>query len=465
MVVSLIPGSIAARDVESILHPYTNLSRAAEQGPMIMDRAEGIHMWDDQGNKYIDGLAGLWCTALGYANEEVAQTAFDQIKQLSYSHMFLGKSHEPGILLAEKIKEIVPMEASKVFFGCSGSDANDTQVKLMWYYNNAIGRPKKKKIISRIKAYHGITLAATSLTGLDAVHAHFDAPLNERFLHTDAPYYYRFAEPGESEEDFATRLASNLEGMILAEDPDTVAAFIAEPVMGAGGVLVPPIGYFQKIQAVLDKYDIMFIVDEVITGFGRTGAPFGSQTYNIKPDTMSLAKALTSAYQPLSAVVIPEKMYAAIVEASDEVGNFAHGYTFSGHPVAAAVGLKVLEIYEREQIFERAAALSPHFQQCLQTFADHPLVGEARGVGMIGACELVADKSTKAPFDPADQVGQYCLSRCHAHGLVIRAMGDIMAFCPPLIVSGDEVGEMFDCFGRALDETHAWVRREGLSAA
>ncbi len=459
---SLIPGSIAARDAASVLHPYTNPALIEAQGPMIMTRAEGIHIWDDQGNKYIEGLAGLWCTGLGYANEELAQTAYTQIKKLAYSHMFIGKSHEPGILLAEKIKEIVPMAASKVFFGCSGSDANDTQVKLMWYYNNAIGRPHKKKIISRIKAYHGITLAATSLTGLPPVHALFDAPLSERFLHTDPPYAYRFAEPGESAQDYATRLAANLEKMILDEDPDTVAAFIAEPVMGAGGVLVPPIGYFEKIQAVLDKYDIMFICDEVITGLGRTGAAFGSQTFNIRPDTMSLAKALTSAYQPLSAVVIPEKIYAAIVEASDEVGSFAHGYTFGGHPVAAAVGLKVLEIYERDNIFAKAAALSPHFQQCLQTFADHPLVGEARGVGLLGACELVANKTTKVPFEPAGKVGLYCLSRCHANGLIVRAIGDIMAFCPPLIVSDDEVGEIFDRFGRALDETLAWVVREGL---
>lgn len=462
---SVIPGSIAARDVASVLHPYTNLADIEEHGPMIMERAEGIHMWDDQGNKYIEGLAGLWCTSLGYGNEELAQTAYEQIKKLAYSHMFIGKSHEPGILLAEKLKEIVPMEASKVFFGCSGSDANDTQVKLMWYYNNAIGRPKKKKIISRLKAYHGISLAATSLTGLPPVHAHFDAPLNDRFLHTDTPHHYRFAEPGESEVEFSTRLAANLEKMILAEDPDTIAAFIAEPVMGAGGVLVPPAGYFEKMQAVLDKYDIMFIVDEVITGLGRTGNPFGSQTYNIRPDTMSLAKALTSAYQPLSAVIIPEKMYAAIVDASAEVGSFAHGYTFSGHPVAAAVALKVLEIYEREKIFHHAATLSAHFQRGLQTFADHPLVGEARGVGMIGACELVADKSTKAPFDPAGKVGLYCLARCHAHGLVVRAIGDVMAFCPPLIISDDEVGEMFDRFGKALDETLDWVTRGGLTAA
>jgi len=459
-----MPGSAAARDVDSLLHPHSNLSLVHDQGPDIMERAEGIHIWDDRGNKFIEGLAGLWCTSLGYGNEELAQAAFDQMKKLSYSHLFQGKSHEPGIMLAEKIKAMVPMEASKVFFGCSGSDANDTQVKLMWYYNNAIGRPRKKKIISRIKAYHGISLAATSLTGLPAMHAHFDAPLSDRFLHTDVPYYYRFAEPGESEEDFSTRLAENLEKMIVAEDPETVAAFIAEPVMGAGGVLVPPAGYFEKIQAVLNKYDIMFIVDEVITGLGRTGNPFGSQTFNIKPDTMSLAKALTSAYQPLSAVVIPEKMYTAIVSASEEVGNFAHGYTFSGHPVAAAVGVKALEIYEREKTFEKAAALSPHFQRSLQTFADHPLVGDARGVGMIGACELVANKSTKAAFDPAAKVGAYCLQRCQANGLIIRALGDIMAFCPPLIVSDDEVGEIFDIFGRSLDETLDWVTREGLLA-
>ena len=459
---SVTSRSIAARDVDSVLHPYTNLAALQEHGPMVMDRAEGIHMWDSQGNKFIEGLAGLWCTSLGYGNEELATAAYDQMKKLSYSHMFIGKSHEVGILLAEKIKQIVPMEASKVFFGCSGSDANDTQVKLMWYYNNAIGHPKKKKIISRIKAYHGISLAATSLTGLPAVHAYFDVPLSDRFLHTDVPYYYRYAEPGETEEEFSTRLANNLEKMILDQDPDTVAAFIAEPVMGAGGVLVPPIGYFEKIQAVLNKYDIMFIADEVITGLGRTGNPFGSQTFNIKPDTMSLAKALTSAYQPLSAVVIPEKMYAAIAETSAEVGTFAHGYTFSGHPVAAAVGLKALEIYEREKIFEKVAALSPHFQRCLQSFADHPLVGEARGVGMIGAVELVASKSTKKEFEPLGRAGQYCLARCQANGLLVRAIGDVLAFCPPLIVSDDEVGEIFDRFGRSLDETLDWATREGL---
>ncbi len=459
---SAISQNIAERDLESVLHPYTNLTLIKEQGPVVIDRAEGIHVWDDHGNKYLEALAGLWCTSLGYANEELAQTAYDQIKRLSYSHMFIGKSHEPGILLAEKIKEIVPMDASKVFFGCSGSDANDTQVKLMWYYNNAIGRPKKKKIISRIKAYHGISLAATSLTGLPAVHTHFDAPLNDRFLHTDVPYFYRFGEPGETEQEFATRLAASLEDMILKEDPETVAAFIAEPVMGAGGVLIPPEGYFEKVQAILKKYDIMFIADEVITGLGRTGAAFGSQTYNIKPDTMSLAKALTSAYQPLSAVVIPEHMYDAIATTSNEVGSFAHGYTFSGHPVAAAVGLKTLEIYEREKIFEKVGPLGVHFQRALQSFADHPLVGEARGVGMIGACELVTNKSTKGVFDPVGKAGLYCAARCHANGLVVRAIGDVIAFCPPLIVSDDEVGEIFERFGRSLDETLDWAAREGL---
>ena len=459
---TLDAGSDAARDVDAVLHPYTNLAQHHEQGPMMMSRAEGINIWDDKGNQYIEGLAGLWCTSLGYGNEELADTAYQQMKTLSYSHMFIGKSHQPGMELAEKIKQMVPMEASKVFFGCSGSDANDTQVKLVWYYNNIIGRPKKKKIIGRHKGYHGITLAASSLTGLPAVHKFFDAPLEGRFLHTDPPYYYRFAEEGESEEDFASRLADNLEKLILAEDPETVAAFIAEPVMGAGGVLVPPATYFEKIQAVLDKYDILFIADEVITGLGRTGQPFGSQTFNIRPDTMSMAKALTSGYQPLSAVIIPEKIYAALVEGSAEVGNFAHGYTFSGHPVAAAVALKTLEIYERDNIFGHAAKVGVRFQERLHALCEHPLVGESRGVGMIGALELVANKLTKDPFDPTDKIGNECLENCHRNGLIVRAIGDNMALCPPLIASEDEIDDIFDRLGKALDSTLETVNKKGL---
>ena len=463
---SLQAGSLAARDAAAILHPMVSPAVIEERGALMMERGKGVYVWDASGKQYLEGLAGLWCTSLGYGNEELAQVAHDQMVNLSFQHMFNGKSHEPAMLLAEKLKQIVPVQnVSKVFFGCSGSDANDTQVKLIWYYNNALGRPKKKKIIGRVKGYHGITLAAGSLTGLPPMHNQWDLPLDGRFIHTDCPHHYRFAEPGETEEAFSTRLAHNLEQLILREGPDTVAAFIAEPVMAAGGVLVPPAGYFEKIQAVLNKYDVLFIADEVVCGFGRTGQPFGSQTLNIKPDTVTLAKALTSAYQPLSAVVLSEKMYGPIAEAGKKLGTLGHGYTYSGHPVCAAVGLKTLEIYERDQIFGRAAALAPKFQARLRSFLDHPLVGEARGVGMIGALEFVSNKTTKAGFTPYGSIGTYCFERCHAHGLIPRNVGDGIALCPPLVITEAQIDEMFDKLSLALDDTLDHVSRQGLLAA
>ena len=462
---SLKAGSIEARDAAALLHPMVNLGVIEDQGALMIARAQGVYVWDHSGKQYIEGLAGLWCTSLGYGNEELAQAAYDQIKTLSFSHLFNGKSHEPGMLLAEKLKAMAPMAASKVFFGSSGSDANDTQVKLIWFYNNALGRPKKKKIIGRVKGYHGITLAAGSLTGLTPMHTQWDLPLDGRFIHTDCPHHYRFAEPGESEEDFASRLAHNLEQLILQEGPDTVAAFIAEPVMAAGGVLIPPRTYFEKIQVVLAKYDVLLIADEVVCGFGRTGNPFGSQTFNIKPDTITLAKALTSAYQPLSAVIIPEQLYAPILEASRKLGTFGHGYTYSGHPVCVAVALKTLEIYERDKIFERAAQLAPKFQAHLHSFADHPLVGEVRGVGMIGALEFVSNKTTKAGFNPPGSIGAYCFERCHVHGLIPRNVGDGIALCPPLIINEAQIDEIFAKFTLALNETLDYVAREGLLAA
>ncbi len=433
---------------------------------MVLQRAEGVYMYDDQGNQYLEGLAGLWCTALGYGNEELAQAAYDQIKELSYAQLFSGRSHAVGIKLAEKLKAMVPLHESKVFFGNSGSDANDTQIKLVWYYNNVIGRPEKKKIIGRVKGYHGITLAAGSLTGLPLSHKGFDLPLaGGRFLHTDMPHYWRYAEPGESEEDYSSRLAANLEKLILDEGPETVAAFIAEPVMGAGGVITPPATYFEKIQTVLQKYDVLFIDDEVICGFGRTGNPFGADTYDIEPDSISLAKALTSAYQPLSAVIIKDEIYQAFLDAADDMGMFGHGFTYSGHPVACAVGLKTLEIYERDKLFDHVAALAPQFQERVQRFADHPLVGEVRGVGLLCAVELVADKASKTAFDPAGKVGAECLSHCHANGLICRAIGDVMAFCPPLIITSEQVDEMFDKFEKAMAATLDWANGEGLLAA
>ncbi len=460
------PGSLAARDLESVFHPQTNLAQHHRSGPMMLAHAEGVYMYDDHGKQYLEGLAGLWCTSLGYGNEELAQVAYDQIKTLSYAQMFASKSHEVGILMAEKLKQLVPLDNARVFFGNSGSDANDTQVKLVWYYNNVIGRPHKKKIIGRVKGYHGITLAAGSLTGLAPSHKGFDLPLaGGRFLHTDQPHYWRHAEAGESERDYATRLAANLEQLILSEGPDTVAAFIAEPIMGAGGVIVPPAGYFEKIQAVLKKYDVLFIDDEVICGFGRTGQPFGIDTYDLKPDSVTLAKALTSAYQPLSAVMVKGDMYQAMVDAADDMGMFGHGFTYSGHPVACAVGLKTLEIYERDKLFEHAAALAPQFQERLSRYRDHPLVGEVRGTGLIGAVELVADKKTGRAFEPAGKVGAEVLNHCHANGLICRAIGDVMAFCPPLIITSTQVDELFDKFDRAMAASLEWANSEGLLAA
>ena len=449
-------GDLEARDVASVLHPATNLATHREQGPLVIERGEGVYVWDRQGRQYLEGLAGLWCTALGYGEKRLAQAAYDQMTSLSYSHLFGGKSHEPAVRLAEKLKELAPFEASKVFFGTSGSDANDTQIKLVWYTNNALGRPEKKKIISRHRGYHGVTLGSASLTGLPAQHRDFDLPL-ERILHTDCPHHYRGAEPGESEEDFATRLAANLDALIEREGPETVAAFIAEPVMGAGGVIVPPSSYFEKIQAVLTKHDVLLIDDEVICGFGRTGNVFGAETVGMRPDTMSVAKALSSAYVPISAVLIPREMEEALVDSSRRLGIFGHGYTYTAHPVGAAVALRNLEIFEEENLYEHAATLGKHLQRRLCRLGEHELVGEARGVGMIGAVELVEDLESKQAFDPARAVGAQCVRFCEARGLILRALGDTVAICPPLVITETQVDELFDKLEGALDDTLDWL--------
>lgn len=452
----------AVRDIETLIHPYTNLDVHRETGPVVLESGQGIYVTDSAGNRLIEGLSGLWCTALGYSNQELIDAATEQMQTLPYTHIFSGKSHDPAIELAEKLKEIAPCPISKVLFSNSGSEANDTQIKLIWYYNNATGRPEKKKIISRIRGYHGVTVASASLTGLPANHADFDLPI-AGILHTDCPHHYRYAEPGETEEEFATRLADNLEKMILEEGPDTVAAFIAEPVMGAGGVIVPPATYFEKICAVLRKYDVVIIDDEVICGFGRTGELFGATALGMTPDTVSVAKALTSAYMPLSAVMVPEFMYEAMIDESKKIGTFGHGYTYAGHPVAAAVGLKALEIYERDDIPGRVKSMAPAFQQRLKALADHPLVGEARGMGLIGALELVADKATKRSFDVKAGVAARAVHNIQDEGLILRnIISDTVALCPPLIIEEDEIHAMFDMAERGLDKTEAWVAKEGL---
>ena len=454
--------NMAVRDIETLIHPYTNLEGFRMTGPLILERAQGIYVWDSEGRQYIEGMAGLWCTALGFNEPELIEAATAQLRKLPYEHQFAGKSHEPGIALAEKLKEMAPVPISKVLFCSSGSEANDTQIKLAWYYNNARGKPKKKRIISRIKAYHGVTIASASLTGLAGNHRDFDLPLSFA-LHADNPHHYRMAEPGESEAQFSQRLAANLEALIEREDPETIAAFIAEPIMGAGGVILPPKGYFEAIEPVLKKHDIFFIDDEVITGFARTGKMFGAETYNMHPHSITVAKALTSAYVPMSAVLIPDFIYEAMRAESKKIGTFGHGYTFGGHPLGAAVGLKTLELYERRNILGHVNAVAPRFAARLAKLAEHPRIGEAVGKGLIGAVELVADKKTKTSFDPARAVAAQAARFCEANGLIVRPLiGDRIAFCPPLIIKEDEIDALFDRFEKALEDLEVWLKKEGV---
>jgi 4-aminobutyrate--pyruvate transaminase len=457
--------SLTARDIASLVHPYTNLKAHEKEGPLVIARGKGIHIYDDSGKEYIEGLAGLWCTSLGFSEDRLIEAATKQMRQLSTYHIFASKSHEPGIELAERLLAMMPSPMARVFFANSGSEANDTVVKLVWYFNNALNRPKKKKIISRQRAYHGVTVASASLTGLPNNHRDFDLPI-ANIIHTDCPHAYNFANPGESEEAFATRLADSLEAMILREGPDTVAAFIAEPVMGAGGVLIPPKGYFQKIQAVLKKYDVLFVCDEVICGFGRTGSMWGAQTFGIQPDIMVMAKALSSAYLPISAVMVNEAVWKGMVTESEKIGTFGHGYTYSAHPVAAAVAIETLKIYEERDIIGHVRSVAPRFQAGFQKLASHPLVGEAQSVGLIGAVQLMHSKQPKQAFDAKQMVGAFMAKRAQEHGLICRAlMGDRVALCPPLIVTGDQIDEIFRRFTRALDDTAAMAREKGLAAA
>ena len=451
-----------ARDVEALIHPYTNLARHREVGPLILERGRGIRVFDNRGRDYIDAMAGLWCVSLGYSEERLIEAAAKQMRELPYSHIFAGRSHEPGIELAEKLKEVAPFTASKVFFANSGSEANDTQIKLAWYYWNAKGKPEKKKIISRTKAYHGVTLVSASLTGLPNNHRGFDLPF-AGILHADCPHAYHYAEPGESDDDFAARLAANLDALIEREGPETIAAFIAEPVMGAGGVIIPPATYFDRIQPVLSKHDILFIDDEVICGFGRTGNYWGAQTYNMRPHTLSCAKALSSAYLPISAMLIHEEMYQAMLDQSRAIGTFGHGFTYSAHPVAAAVAVETLKIYEERNIVAHVRRVAPTFLKRIAKLREHPIVGEAVGVGLLGGVELIADKAARTNFPAAKMVGMACANFAQEEGIFTRAMlNDRLAFCPPLIITEAEIDEMFDRFTRALDKTEDWVRREGL---
>jgi len=447
--------SAASRDIAFHLHPYSNHRRLERQGELLVTEGKGVRVKDEAGKEYIEGCAGLWCASLGFGEERLIEAAARQMRKLSFYHSFHHKSHDVVGELAERLIAMMPVKMSHAFFNNSGSEANDTAVKIVWYYNNARGRPRKKKIIARFKSYHGVTVASASLSGLPNNHRSFDLPI-ANIRHADCPHHYRFAHPGESEEDFATRLAENLDLMIHREDPETVAAFIAEPVMGAGGVVVPPRTYYEKIQKVLKKHDVLFIADEVITGFGRTGKMFGTETFDLKPDIITVAKALSSAYLPISATVVSEPIYQTLADESDKIGIFAHGYTYSGHPVCCAVALETLKIYEERNIIGHVQKVAPRLQNGLrQRFADHPLVGEIRGLGLVAGIELVADKATKAPFDPSQGVGNILTAEINKHGLILRQIGDTQAFAPPLVISEGEIDEMLDRFGKALDDTAA----------
>ncbi|CAA7620375.1 aspartate aminotransferase family protein [Magnetospirillum sp. UT-4] len=450
---------LAAADLAHLFHPYTNLVRHPEAQPLVIVRGQGARVFDEAGKDYIEGLAGLWCTALGWGEERLVEAAAKQMRELAFYHLFSSKAHAPAIRLAEELAAMAPVPDAKVLFACSGSESNDTAIKLIWYLNNALGRPAKKKIIARDKAYHGVTVATASLTGLPNNQRSFDLPI-DRVLHTGNPHWWRCRETGESEEQFSARRAGELERLILAEGPDTVAAFFAEPVMGAGGVIVPPAGYFEKIQAVLKKYDVLLVADEVITGFGRTGRMFGSETFGMKPDLMTVAKGLSSGYLPISALIVSGEVFGPIAEESGRIGVFGHGFTYGGHPVSAAVALEALALYRERDILGHVGAVSPVLQQGLRDLQQHPLVGEARGIGLIGAVELVADKDSGAAFAPALGIGARVVAKAQAKGVILRAMGDAVAFAPPLVISADEIAEMLSRFRSALDEAHGELLAE-----
>ncbi|MGG7564659.1 aminotransferase [Rhodovulum sp. DZ06] len=447
------------RDVEALLHPYTNAAQLRRDGAHVISSGRGVYVTDEGGKEYIEGMAGLWCCGLGFGDAELVEAAKAQLDTLPYYHLFGGRSHEPAIELAERIKELAPGMA-RVFYQSSGSEANETQVKLAWYYNNARGMPQKKKIISRKKGYHGVTIVSASMTGLPINHGDFDLPV-DRILHTSTPHHWREAMPGESEAEFVARLKADLEALIEAEGADTIAAFIAEPVMGAGGVIVPPKGYFEAIRPVLEANDILMISDEVICGFGRTGNWFGADTLNMKPTSMSMAKQLTGGYAPLSAVAINQDMADVIEANTAKIGNFGHGFTYGGHPMGCAVGVAALDIYKKRRIVDHVRAVAPGFQEKLRAYADHPLVGEARGIGLMGALELSPDKTGKAVFAQPGKVGGRLAAELVARGVILRAIGDQLAFCPPMIISEEEIGALFAPLEDALDATEAWARAEG----
>jgi L-2,4-diaminobutyrate transaminase len=450
--------SLEELDKQVLLHPLTSITEHQEKGPVVFEKAGGVRVYDRHGKAYIDGAAALWCVNIGYGRTELADAAHGEMSKIGFYHTFGAASNEPQIRLADKLLKLLHEHADchhmgKVFFGLSGSDANDTQFKLVRYYNNLRGKPEKKKIISRIGAYHGVTTAAGSLTGIPLYHKAFDLPL-DGVLHTACPHYWRYGNEGESEEQFAQRMADELEALILKEGPETVAGFIAEPVMGTGGVVIPEGGYYAKVQAILKKHDILFMVDEVICGFGRLGTWFGSSYFDLKPDLMSFAKGLTSAYFPMSAVTVSDNVWQVLADGTPEVGMFAHGFTYSGHPAGGAVGLANIEIMENENLVQNAAEVGPYFKQCLtERVGGHPNVGEVRGAGLMLGVEYVAESGSKEAPDMTPPAHKRVAIAAQERGFLTRALPflPVNSFSPPLTFSKADVDESVSIFGEAVE--------------
>ena len=436
--------SLESKDISFQLHPYTDPNNLKEHGPQIITGGEGIRVQDADGKSYIEGMSGLWCASLGFSENELVEAAIKQMKILPFYHSFSGKGSNPSIQLAEKLISVAPRNLEKVFFCNSGSEANDTAIKLIWYYHAAIGMPAKRKVISRIGGYHGVTLAAASLTALPYAQDGFSLPL-EFALHTSSPHFFQHSLENESESEFVDRLALDLEKLIENEGSENIGGFIAEPVMGAGGVITPPKGYFEKIIPILKRHKILLIADEVICGFGRTANMWGSETYEIIPDILTCAKGLSSAYAPISAVLISREIIEKVEEQANRLGQFGHGFTYSGHPVSAAVALRTIELMEERNIIEHVKDVSPYFSDRLRGLEYFKCVGEARSVGLIGAIEFVAKPKTNIKINPKHKFSSFAAKIIQDNGVILRSLPiDGIGFCPPLITTENEIKEMFD---------------------
>lgn len=433
---------LTAWDRDHFFHPSTHMGMHArgETPTRIVSGGEGVYITDRNGKTSLDAFAGLYCVNVGYGRQKIADAIAAQAKELAYYHSYVGHGTEASITLAKMIIDRAPAGMSRVYFGLSGSDANETNIKLIWYYNNVLGRPEKKKIISRWRGYHGSGIMTGSLTGLALFHNAFDLP-RAPILHTEAPYYFRREDRSLSEEQFSQFCADSLEEMILAEGPDTVAAFIGEPILGSGGIVPPPAGYWAKIQAVLKKYDVLLVADEVVTGFGRLGTMFGSDHYGIKPDLITIAKGLTSAYAPLSGSIVSDKVWSVLVEGSDKLGAIGHGWTYSAHPLCAAAGIANLELVDELGLVENAATVGSYFRSELaRAVGDHANVGDVRGDGLLAAVEFVEDKDERKFFDPSRKIAPQVAAALLERGVIARAMpqSDILGFAPPLCLTREE---------------------------